>query len=201
MESFRFNHNNEAHAMLFYPVSNPGKIKQRIIDAAKSKGHEAEEEREAVNFSFIDASLITSRLHLETALNQAILAESQGSLRTKTVHSEILFALNPTNNITEAIRRYGVSDTTKALLVVQIVNSSATTATAASISDVEIQMKNVVNGTIVSFDELAKLTDWNTVEKYHKLGNEVKEKRDVAQARAFIDNVAVSSVAMKSVMQ
>ncbi|GAW02186.1 CGI-121-domain-containing protein [Lentinula edodes] len=162
MESFRFNHNNAAHAMLFYPVSNPDKIKQRIIDAAKSKGHEADEEREAVNFSFIDASLITSRLHLETAINQAILAESQGSLRTKTVHSEILFALNPTNNITEAIRRYGVSDTTKALLVVQIMNSSATTA---SISDVEIKMKKVVNGTIVSFDELARLTDWNTVEK------------------------------------
>ncbi|KAJ3879586.1 kinase binding protein CGI-121-domain-containing protein [Lentinula edodes] len=198
MESFRFNHNNEAHAILFYPVSNPDKIKQRIIDAAKSKGHEADEEREAVNFSFIDASLITSRLHLETAINQAILAESQGLLRTKTVHSEILFALNPTNNITEAIRRYGVSDTTKALLVVQIMNSSATTA---SVSDVEIKMKKVVNGTIVSFDELARLTDWNTVEKYHKLGNEVKEKQDATQARAFIDNVAVSSVAMKSVMQ
>ncbi|KAJ3865040.1 kinase binding protein CGI-121-domain-containing protein [Lentinula novae-zelandiae] len=198
MESFRFNHNNEAHAMLFYPVSNPAKIKQRIIDAAKSKAHEADEEREAVNFSFIDASLITSRLHLETAINQAILAESQGSLRTKTVHSEILFALNPTNNITEAIRRYGVSDTTKALCVVQIMNSSATTA---SISDVEIKMKKVVNGSIVSFDELAKLTDWNTVEKCHKLGNEVKEKRDAPRARAFIDNVAVSSVAMKSVMQ
>ncbi|KAJ3885989.1 kinase binding protein CGI-121-domain-containing protein [Lentinula edodes] len=198
MESFRFNHNNEAHAILFYPVSNPDKIKQRIIDAAKSKGHEADEEREAVNFSFIDASLITSRLHLETAINQAILAESQGLLRTKTVHSEILFALNPTNNIIEAIRRYGVSDTTKALLVVQIMNSSATTA---SVSDVEIKMKKVVNGTIVSFDELARLTDWNTVEKYHKLGNEVKEKQDAIQARAFIDNVAVSSVAMKSVMQ
>lgn len=44
--------------MLFYPVSNPAKIKQRIIDAAKSKAHEADEEREAVNFSFIDASLV-----------------------------------------------------------------------------------------------------------------------------------------------
>lgn len=41
-------------------------------------------------------------------------------------------------------------------------NSSATTA---SISDVEIKMKKVVNGSIVSFDELAKSTDWNTVEK------------------------------------
>ena len=38
--------------------------------------------------------------HLETAIYQAILAdESQEGLRTKTVHSEILYNLNPTHNV------------------------------------------------------------------------------------------------------
>ncbi|KAJ3738906.1 kinase binding protein CGI-121-domain-containing protein [Lentinula detonsa] len=194
MESFQFNH-NVAYALLFSPVNNPGKIKQRIINAAKATGSEGNEEREAVNFSFIDASLITSRLHLETAIHQAIIAESQGLLRTKTIHSEILFALNPTNNITEAIRRYGVSDTSNALFVVHIVDSPG------PISDLEIKMKQAVDGTMVPFDELAKVTDWDKIEKYHKLANEVMEKGDAVQARTFIDNVAISSVAMKSVMQ
>lgn len=59
MESFRFNHNkNVAYALLFIPVNDPGKIKQRIIDAAKIEGPEGDEEREAVNFSFIEASLV-----------------------------------------------------------------------------------------------------------------------------------------------
>ncbi|KAJ3756524.1 kinase binding protein CGI-121-domain-containing protein [Lentinula raphanica] len=194
MELFRFNH-YVAYALLFSPVNDPGQIKKRIIDAARATGSEGEEEREAVNFSFIDASLITSRLHLETAIHQAIIAESQGSLRTKTVHSEILFGLNPTNNITEAIRRYGVSETSKALLVVRITDSSN------PISNLETKMKEVVSGIAVPFEELSKVTDWEKIKKYHKLPNEVTEKADVARARALIDNVAVSSVAMKSVVQ
>ncbi|KAF9076693.1 kinase binding protein CGI-121-domain-containing protein [Rhodocollybia butyracea] len=194
MESFRFSHtNNVAFALLFYPVNNPGKIKQRIIDAAKVEGTEGDHERDTVNFSFIEASLITSRLHLETAINQAIIADSQGSLRTKTAHSEILFALNPTNNITEAIRRYGVSDKSESLLVVQITDSSA------SVSDVEIKMKEVVDGTVVPFGELATITEWDRVKKYHKLDKEVRGKGE--ETRSFIDNIVISSVAMKSVIQ
>ncbi|KAJ4471994.1 kinase binding protein CGI-121-domain-containing protein [Lentinula aciculospora] len=191
METFQFNHNRVAYALLFSPVNDPGKIKQRIINAAKAKGREGDEKREAVNFSFINASLVTSRLHLETAINQAILAESQGSLRTKTVHSEILFALNPTNNITEAIRRYGVSDTSKALLVVYVGDLLAST------SNVENKMEKVVDGTIVTFDKLAEVTDWDTLIKYHKVNVTEKDIR----AQAFLDNVAISAVALKSVMQ
>ncbi|KAF8905834.1 kinase binding protein CGI-121-domain-containing protein [Gymnopilus junonius] len=105
----------------------PAPSKARIIAASTAEGDFGEKEREAVNFAFVDARLITSRLHLETAIYQAILAESQTGLRTRTVHAEILYNLNPTHNvssflplktwkcllflqITEAIRRYGVSD-------------------------------------------------------------------------------------------
>ena len=37
--------------------------------------------------------------HLQTAVLQAVLALHSNTLRTKTVHSEILFALNPSNNV------------------------------------------------------------------------------------------------------
>lgn len=47
---------------------------------------------------------ICSLLHLQTAVYQAVLAQVQGSIRTKTVHSEILWALNPTNNVTNLAR-------------------------------------------------------------------------------------------------
>jgi EKC/KEOPS complex subunit CGI121/TPRKB len=42
---------------------------------------------------------ITSVLHIRTALAQAALAAAQGTLRTRTVHSEILWALSPTHNV------------------------------------------------------------------------------------------------------
>lgn len=78
-------------------------------------------------------------------------------------------------------------------------------------------MKKVIDGTVVSFSELPTVTDWDRVRKvgvlsfltflllthricqYHKLDKEAKEKGD--RVRAFIDSIAISSVAMKSVMQ
>ncbi|KIK54357.1 hypothetical protein GYMLUDRAFT_177281 [Collybiopsis luxurians FD-317 M1] len=199
METFQFNHDhNVAYALLFSPVRDPGNIKQRIVAAATMSGPEGDEERDAVDFAFIEPTLVTSRLHLETAIHQAIIAESQGSLRTKTIHSEILFALNPTNNITEAIRRFGVSESSKSLLVVHITNASPSL-------EVESKMRKAVDGTVVPFSELNTLTDWDRVKKYHKLDKEVKEKEnggsDQSAIQAFIDKVAISSVAMKSVMQ
>ena len=110
-------HISLAHVALYTFVTNAPSLRARIINAAITQGDEGNRERDAVNFAFIDARLvsrsvldldfaiiqysnkITSRLHLQTAIYQAILAESQGTLRTKTVHSEVLWALNPSNNV------------------------------------------------------------------------------------------------------
>ena len=116
---------------------------------------------------------ITSVLHLQTAIYYALLAQSQECLRTKTVHSEILWALNPSNNvrtsiptrfthvlisflqISEAIRRYGVSDATTSLFVVEI-------GTLPSHHD---KIKAIVDGTVSPFSQLSEITDWGTVKK------------------------------------
>ncbi|KAF5367475.1 hypothetical protein D9758_003700 [Tetrapyrgos nigripes] len=61
MELFVFDHvpdNKLAYAALFSPVANPAEIKKRIIDASKIEGEDGDKERDAVNFAFIDASLV-----------------------------------------------------------------------------------------------------------------------------------------------
>jgi len=116
---------------------------------------------------------VTSILHLQTAVYYALLAQGQGCLRTKTVHSEILWALNPSNNvrtslptklthlsiscpqISEAIRRYGISDSTTSLLVVEI-------GVLPSHHD---KIKAIINGTVSPFSRLSEITDWATVKK------------------------------------
>lgn len=100
MDSFTFDHLDAiAYYALYTPINNAAPIRQRIVAAATAIGPEGDREREEMNFAFIDASLITSLLHLQTGIHQAILTDSQGALRTKTVHSEILWSLNPTNNV------------------------------------------------------------------------------------------------------
>ena len=82
-----------------------------------------------------------------------MLAESQNGLRTRTVHSEVIWALNPTNNITEALRRYGISDKTTAVIVVSMDGAS------------ETEMAAGIAGTLTSLDALTHITDWPTVSK------------------------------------
>ncbi|KDR74363.1 hypothetical protein GALMADRAFT_250235 [Galerina marginata CBS 339.88] len=200
MESLLFPHfseHSQVYIALFRNVSNAAALKSRIVAAATAEGEFGKKEREAVNFAFIDARLITSKIHLETAIYQAILAESQNGLRTRTVHSEVLYNLNPTHNITEAIRRYGVSETNTDVFVIRIDSPDLDAST------VQEKMKEVISGNIVPISELADITDWASIKKYYKLNNEVAIKEaasNPSREREIVDNIVVSSVAMKSVM-
>ncbi|KDQ65139.1 hypothetical protein JAAARDRAFT_28791 [Jaapia argillacea MUCL 33604] len=188
--------NRDIHIALLKNVSNASQIRSRIIIAASIPSPQGDAEREAINFAFIDPRLLTSALHIKTAIYQALLNEHQASLRTKSVHSEILWALNPNNNITEAIRRFGVSDSCTSLLIVRI--------SSPDLNDVEAKIKSIVSGDIVPLSQLETLTDWATIKKYYKLNGEpVLEEvaGDTQRERAVLDNIVVSSVAMKTVMQ
>ncbi|KAG2130451.1 CGI-121-domain-containing protein [Suillus bovinus] len=197
METYYYSQFNHAvvHVALFDDVTNAAAIRSRIVQAARNPGVDGNTEREAVNFAFIDARLISSPLHLQTAIYQALLSEAQGQLRTKTVHSEILWALNPTNNITEAIRRYGVSDESTTLIIVRV-----------DVSDtphLQRRMCDIIQGCMVPFQALGKITDWSIIKKHYKLDSEsaLKElQRNLDRERSIIDNIVVSSVAMKNVM-
>jgi EKC/KEOPS complex subunit CGI121/TPRKB len=46
------------HTVLFLNVTNATQIKKRIVAAATTEGPIGEQEREAVNFAFIDARLV-----------------------------------------------------------------------------------------------------------------------------------------------
>lgn len=168
---------------------------------------------------------------MQTAVYQAILAAVRGALRTKTVHSEIIWALSPNNNvsrsasfedkvpdyryyiqITEAIRRFGVSDTTQSLLVARVGPSGGTS--------IEGHMKAVVTGNVLPLADLPKLTDWAIVKKvrcprtlsradevtphvqYYKLNADPALKApglSQDQQQLIANDIIVSTVAMKSV--
>ncbi|KAK2459309.1 hypothetical protein APHAL10511_008664 [Amanita phalloides] len=206
METLRFA-SFQAHIALFSSISpsSLSSLRQSILDASLLPSADSPEctpaahaQREAVNFAFINPRLITSKLHLQTAIYQAVLAETENALRTKTVHSEILWALNPTNNISEAIRRYGLPSPANSI-------STASPREGASLlvirvcgpdlqaGKVQENMSRVVEGTLMPLDTLLSLTDWATIKKFHKLNNESWITNDV------VDNIVTSTAAMKSV--
>lgn len=199
MQTFRYDHFpldvSCVHVGLFTNVTNAAQLRARLIQASLIQGEAGDVEREAVNFAFVEARLISSILHLQTAVVHAILAQAQGSLRTKTVHSEILWALSPNNNITEAIRRFGISDETTALLAIRI--------SSPDLTDVEGRMRAVVSGDLSNLNELRQVTDWTNIRKYYKLNQDPALKTpglEEARQHVIADEIVVSTVAMKSVL-
>ncbi len=118
--------------------------------------------------------------------------------------------------ITEAIRRYGISDKTTSVLVVHISDAGL------SSSAVQEKLIRVVDGTLLPLASLQDFTDWTRIKKvscyqtismqrglrinihqYYKLDQEkalIAARDDLSKQHAVIDNIVVSSVAMKSVM-
>ncbi|KIM62255.1 hypothetical protein SCLCIDRAFT_840512 [Scleroderma citrinum Foug A] len=195
MEAYHYSQFNAVvYVAKFKEVKNADAVRTRIVKAATVVGSDGDAERDAVNFAFIEAKLITSPLHLQTAIYQALLSESQGSLRTKTIHSEIIWALNPTNNISEAIKLFGVSSKTTDLILVHV--------TTSHICDVQQKMSAIVEGNLVPMSTIAESTSWVDIKKHYKLNGELALKEvsgDETLQRSIIDNVVVSTVAMKCV--
>ncbi|KIM23019.1 hypothetical protein M408DRAFT_332588 [Serendipita vermifera MAFF 305830] len=156
-------------------------------------GEEGERERSAVNYAFIQSELITSLTALETAIHCALLAEENGALRTKYIHSEILWALNPTTNISDAFRRFGVADTTTSMIVI-----SASKLPTTDASYVQSAMQSVVQGDIVPLQQLS--TDWSAVKKCYKLGAEPSLRGlSIEEEQLQIDRMVINNIGLKPV--
>ncbi|KAG8768563.1 hypothetical protein FRC15_005085 [Serendipita sp. 397] len=186
------------HTALFHNVSNAAALRSRLVTASTMQGEEGVMERGAVNFAFIDARLITSKRVLEIAIQQALLADERGQLRTKYIHSEILWLLNPGNNISEAIRRFGVADASTSLIVVRVFKSDSTEPTQET-DKVLASMQKVLEGKLGSLDTLP--TDWATIKKIYKLGSDtaLRKTKSEEEEHVLVDRIVANMVAIKPV--
>ncbi|KAE8248910.1 hypothetical protein A4X13_0g5423 [Tilletia indica] len=216
------------------PPSTSSQLRSRLLAAPQG----TPEERASLNYAFIDAKLITSERHLRTGLHQALLAVSkgqggadgvEGGMRTKNAHSEVLFALHPSGNIGESIRKFGISATTTSLLLLRVGTSPATSQTileemraliSSSSSDEErsqeLQVADLAReGSLDSY--LAQLTSWKDVETVYKIGkdadglygqrravagqgdNKAIEQEKEVARHEWADGVVTTIVAMKPV--
>lgn len=116
---------------------------------------------------------ILSLTHLLTAVHAAALATAQGQLKAQTCvrspqlppflflyfffsnsknallqHSEILYQLTPSSNIADGIKQFGLSASTKNLLVVRL------TSPAVDTEDLSRHLKGLVQGQLASLQEV-----------------------------------------------
>ncbi|GAA6046460.1 hypothetical protein JCM3770_004933 [Rhodotorula araucariae] len=199
-------HGATVHLALFSPIQNAAELRKRLVTTSTLAADEAgDNERRAVDFAFVDAKMITSRLHVLTAVQQALLARSDGSLKTKTLHSEVLWMLEPGTNITDSLKHFGLSPTTSSLLLVHIAPAPETPAEEqAPGEEILRRMEAVVQGPMVPLDALGQISgggfDEKAVRKVYKLNQDTALKSLRAgsdEALRILDQLVTSAVALK----
>jgi EKC/KEOPS complex subunit CGI121/TPRKB len=72
---------------------------------------------------FVQNKQITSLHQITTAALRSLQGETTGTMRTREIHTELVYTLAATKNITESLRKFGVSDKQESILVAQFDSS------------------------------------------------------------------------------
>ncbi|WVW80228.1 hypothetical protein I302_102206 [Kwoniella bestiolae CBS 10118] len=209
------------HICLFENVRNSPEIKKRLITAATTKGEEGDKLRAEVDFGFLEGDVLVSKEHLLTSILTTLLysfpstsnsagvdipnieplsisssSKPKPKTRTHNLHSELLLSLSPNNNITDSIRRHGISDTTTNLVVVKF------TGPHTNQESVYQSIADVVQGNLVGWDQIQKKTDWGRVDKIYKLSelNSLKSSTTPDEILNKKISAVVSAVGIKNVI-
>ncbi|KAJ6261760.1 LOW QUALITY PROTEIN: hypothetical protein Dda_2559 [Drechslerella dactyloides] len=191
------------HLALFTAVSNAAALHGKLL--AKNPAYE---------YAFIDPSILVSTLQPLAAAFRAVhdLLDPAVGLRTPNVHSETVFSLSPSHNITDSYRRFGISPSTTSLLAIKILD---TTSPSYNEADVVSALSSLVEGTEIPFTtaSLRSLTDVAKVKKYYKLkdlgavdalyarkGREV-EKRGEEAVWADLEVAVLGQMALRSLAE
>ncbi|KAG5982554.1 hypothetical protein E4U55_001741 [Claviceps digitariae] len=152
-------------------------------------------------FAFIDASTIISRRQLLSAVFKAVNSAANGALKTPNVHSEIVLSLNPSNNISDSYRRFGISPSTKDLLVVKVMTSSESSSPSLLRESVQTHLTAHIRGDAIDATDanIALATDLAKIRKYYKLNglgwlDVIKDENRKCSA---LDTLIVSSIALR----
>ncbi|KAH9894697.1 protein CGI121 [Xylariomycetidae sp. FL2044] len=170
IETIQLEHIPPTHsiqAAVFRDVENAEFLQQQLL----SRNADFE-------YAFIDASSIISRIQVLAAIYKAITIQLSGNMKTPNVHSEIVCSLSPTNNISEAYRRYGITPTSRNIIIVKVLISSPDSSSSPSPNKtlttpdvVKAHLSTHVRGSLCPFTDatIASFTDWPKVRKYYKL--------------------------------
>ncbi|KAI9742895.1 MAG: hypothetical protein M1818_003624 [Claussenomyces sp. TS43310] len=161
LETFHLEHlppGYDIHVALYDSVTNASFLHQQLLAGNTD-----------FEYGFIDATVVVSTMHVLAAAYRAVNDLVEQRLKTRNVHSEMVFCLSPNNNIAESFRRFGISPTTTSLIVLKI----STPEKPCPAASVQAHLARSVEGRQIPFsdDELAKTADWARVRKIYKLNS------------------------------
>ena len=117
-------------------------------------------------YAFIDAAMVVSRKQVLAAVFRAMNDHLNDRLKSRNIHSEIVFCLSPNQNIGEAFRRFGVQESTKDIIVLKVATEPSTT-----LDSVQSHLDASIRGQEAPFADIhvQKASDLPRIRKIYKL--------------------------------
>uniref|UniRef100_A0A7I4CLR6 EKC/KEOPS complex subunit CGI121 n=1 Tax=Physcomitrium patens TaxID=3218 RepID=A0A7I4CLR6_PHYPA len=134
------------HLLLFKDVTNSNEL----VEAMKAGTLSPE-------LAFFTATLVPSTFPVLVAAHKALLAQSRDNLATRTLHSELIYNYSGSKHISEALRRFGINETSSYILVGRF---DATPEDAT---------RGLIQGSEINLEELSKEASQSLILKYYKI--------------------------------
>ncbi|KAL4225881.1 hypothetical protein ACF0H5_013869 [Mactra antiquata] len=131
--------------------------------------------------TLLKPSMICDPFIVLTAANRAVYLDKTNKMTTKNVHSEVLYCLSPTKNITDSFRKFGVGDKDNSVFIVLLNDLDG--------AKMEF-IKSKIEGCQISIDEVSNFKDETQVKKIYKV-------TDLEVNTCSLSDVIVSRVASK----
>lgn len=170
---------------VFAGVQNAAFLRQQLLDGNRD-----------FEYAFLDASAVLSRNHVLAACFRAINDMASDRLKSRNVHSEIVFSLSPNNNVSlsqvrrlsrhplnarpnaltapqiaESFRRFGLSDDSKNILAIKV---------GGEPEAIDKHLGEQVKGQLVPFTDetLAAMSDAARLKKVYKIDLNAAGKKE-----------------------
>ncbi|XP_018556042.1 EKC/KEOPS complex subunit TPRKB [Lates calcarifer] len=134
--------------LLFKEVKNAAELRKSAMEGK-------------INGALINPTMLVDPFQVLVAANKAVHLQKIEKMKTRNLYSEIIFNLSPTNNISEAFKRFGISDGDDSVMVVVVHNKDE----SQLLTDIVAK----VDGQQVSVEDISSMSDSAKIKKLYKV--------------------------------